>query len=438
MQAMSELIEPRVLKGFRDTLPEAEISRRSMEASLSATFESFGFLPIDTPVLEYAEVLLGKGGGETDKQVYRFLDHGKRDVAMRYDLTVPFARFVAAHRAELPLPFKRYHIAKVWRGENTQKGRFREFYQCDFDIVGVDSASADLEILLMMAQSMRALGIQDFRIHLSHRGVFTALLDRIGGAGRAVDVLRTVDKLGKIGPDQVRAQLGELLEADQVERVMGFVTAAGTYQEILGQMETILGGADQDTERLATIRESLAELGEGDTFLLDPSITRGLDYYTGIVFETFLSDFRAIGSVCSGGRYNDLTTIYSKERMPGVGASIGLDRLHAALLELGRVDTLSGRVDVLVMCLDERFLAVYHRLARSMRSAGLAVEVYPERTKLPRQFQFAEKKGIPFAIICGEDEVRAATYIIKDLASRENYGGIPEDQLATRIRRLRG
>ena len=207
------LIEPRVLKGFRDSLPDAEVARQAMAGVLSRTFESFGFLPIDTPVLEYAEILLGKGGGETDKQVYRFLDHGRRDVAMRYDLTVPFARFVSEHRHELYLPFKRYHIAKVWRGENTQRGRYREFYQCDFDTVGVDSATADLEILLLMAAGMRALGVERFRIHVAHRGVLTAMLERLGLADRSVDILRTIDKMAKVGRASVAEQLAALAAA---------------------------------------------------------------------------------------------------------------------------------------------------------------------------------------------------------------------------------
>ncbi len=432
------LIEPRVLKGFRDSLPEAELARQSMVGALSRTFESFGFLPIDTPVLEYAEILLGKGGGETDKQVYRFLDHGRRDVAMRYDLTVPFARFVAQHRHELYLPFKRYHIAKVWRGENTQRGRYREFYQCDFDTIGVDSASADLEILLLMAAGMRALGIERFRIHVAHRGVLTALLERLGVSARSAEILRTIDKMAKIGRDAVAEQLAALAPAGAVEALMRFVTPAAEFGQTLAAMAEAVGAEDPHVARLQRIRESLEALGVVDRYRLDPSITRGLDYYTGIVFETFLTDLPQIGSVCSGGRYNDLTSLFASERMPGVGASIGLDRLQAALGELGGASAGAAAVHALVLCLDESLDAHYQALAASLRRAGLSAEVYPEKAKLSRQFQLAEKKGIPYAVICGADEKARGVVSIKNLGSRESLEGVAEASAAAELKRLLG
>ncbi len=430
------LIEPRVLKGFRDSLPDAELARQAMVSVLTRTFESFGFLPIDTPVLEYAEILLGKGGGETDKQVYRFLDHGRRDVAMRYDLTVPFARFVSAHRHEIPLPFKRYHIAKVWRGENTQRGRYREFYQCDFDTVGVDSASADLEILLLMGASMRSLGIERFRIHVAHRGALTSLLGRLGLAERSVEILRVIDKMAKIGGEAVASQLASLAPAEAVEAILRFVTPGATFDETLAAMSAAVGGEDPSLARLARIRDSFRSLGVLGSYHLDPSITRGLDYYTGIVFETFLTDLPQIGSVCSGGRYNDLTSLFASERMPGVGASIGLDRLQAALSELGAAQAGASTVHALVLCVDDDLDAHYHAIAAQLRREGLSAEVYPEKAKLPRQFQFAEKKGILYAIICGGDEKAKGVASIKDIRTRESRDDVPENDIASTLKQM--
>jgi histidyl-tRNA synthetase len=432
------LIEPRVLKGFRDSLPEAEVARLAMAGVLTRTFESFGFLPIDTPVLEYAEILLGKGGGETDKQVYRFLDHGRRDVAMRYDLTVPFARFVCAHRHEITLPFKRYHIAKVWRGENTQRGRYREFFQCDFDTVGVDTASADLEILLVMAASIRALGVERFRIHVAHRGVLTSLLERLGASERTAEVLRVVDKLGKIGAEEVASQLGALVPAQSAEALLRFITPRESFAATLSAMAEVVGADNPHIARLVVLQRAIEELGVANTYFLDPSITRGLDYYTGIVFETFLTDLPQIGSVCSGGRYNDLTSLFATERMPGVGASIGLDRLQAGLAELGATAGTPATVHALVLCVDDGLEAHYHALAAALRREGLSAEVYPERVKLPRQFQFAEKKGIPFAIICGGNEKGRSVVSIKDLKSRASRDDVPVGGMAVVLKEMLG
>ncbi|MCK4516294.1 MAG: histidine--tRNA ligase, partial [Spirochaetaceae bacterium] len=330
---MAELIEPRLLKGFRDFLPRDERERRRIEQILGQTFAAFGFEPIDTPILEYTEILLGKGGGETDKQIYRFEDQGDRDVAMRYDLTVPFARFMALHLHELPLPFKRFHIAKVFRGENTQRGRYREFVQCDFDIVGSDSASADFEIVLLMDRSFRAIGVDDIRIHLSHRGVFNSLLAHLGMTDRGEQVLRIVDKMRKIGETGVRAQLEEIAGAAATDTIMTYITRGSDNESTLESMRTLAPDAEEDLRRLSEVLQAAKSVGIVDRIVLDPSITRGLDYYTGIVFETFLTALPEIGSVCSGGRYNNLAGLYTKERLPGVGTSIGLDRLMAGLEE---------------------------------------------------------------------------------------------------------
>ncbi|MFW5827411.1 MAG: histidine--tRNA ligase [Alkalispirochaeta sp.] len=417
-------IDPRILKGFRDFLPHQEALRQSLIRTLEDSFAAFGFEPIDTPILEYTEVLLGKGGGETDKQVYRFTDHGKRDVSMRFDLTVPFARYMALHRNELYLPFKRYHISKVFRGENTQRGRYREFTQCDFDIVGTDSASADLEIITMMHHSFRQLHVPGVKIHVSHRGVFNRLLERYDVREHSEAVLRTVDKLRKVGVDATREELGTIVGADTADRVLDFVSASGPMAQVIDTMEGLLGSATPETERLRRIAIALEDMQLAGDVVIDPSITRGLDYYTGVVFETFLEGVENIGSVCSGGRYDDLISLYSKESMPGVGASIGLDRLIAALEELGIAESSQASADVLVTMQDQELLSHYHTIATTLRSRGIRCEVYPDQRKLGQQFAFAERKRIPFAVICGRQEYEAGTVNVRVLATRTNLDGV--------------
>jgi histidyl-tRNA synthetase len=430
----TEKIEPRVLKGFRDFLPDVELERKRIETVLTGVFESFGFVPIDTPALEYTEVLLGKGGGETDKQIYRFLDHGERDVALRFDLTVPFARYMAAHRHDLYTPFKRYHISKVWRGENTQRGRFREFTQCDFDIVGVDSPSADFEILTMMHDTMKGLGVPDFTIRLSNRQVFNRFLSHLGITEKSAEILRTVDKVSKIGRDKTQALLEDSVTPDQAARILDFIEPAESFEATLHKMSDLAGGTAEDTRRLETTWTYITECGMEERFFLDPSITRGLDYYTGIVFETFLDEIPDIGSVCSGGRYNDLASLYTKEHLPGVGASIGLDRLMAALESLNRLTTGGASSELLILCIQEMLYPHYHRLAGRFREAGISSEVYPEKKKLAQQFQFAERKGIRFGLICGEDELERGTVTIKNLVTRESFEDLSLEDAISRVR----
>ncbi len=484
---MSDRIDPRVLKGFRDFLPEEELERRRVLGILESSFRSFGFVPIDTPVLEYTEILLGKAGGETEKQVYRFDDHGGRDVAMRFDLTVPFARFMAQHRNDLALPFKRYHIAKVFRGENTQRGRYREFMQCDFDIVGTDSASADLEIILMIIRSLEALGLSAFHVRISNRAIFNRFLDYLGVAEHSEEILRTVDKLRKIGEEKTRDALAELTGAEAAADILAFVAGAradasanaqaharaGTGEEtpgaapphpagdktrgpapsrpdaeeppesaatpaarnaaVLEHLTALAGGAADDALRVAQILEHAEAIGIGDRIVLDPSITRGLDYYTGMVFETFLDTEEGIGSICSGGRYNDLASLYTKEQLPGVGASIGVDRLLAAVSET-RAAVPSA--DVIVLYMDDSLLGRYHAIAEELRRAGLRCEVYPESRKLPAQFKFAERKGIPAAVICGPDEAAQDVVNVKNLATRESFDAVSVETAVEHVRRI--
>jgi histidyl-tRNA synthetase len=413
---MNDKIEPRVLKGFRDILPPAEMERRRFISIVEAVFRSFGFVPIDTPSLEYSDILFGKGGGETEKQVYRFTDNGGRDIALRFDLTVPFARFMAEHVNELPLPFKRYHISKVWRGENTQRGRYREFYQCDFDCVGADCAMADFEILSIMVASLKSLGLSSFTIRLSHRGIFNRFLAHSGISGQSVEILRLVDKLRKIGADEVKSQLAGLIGGENAERVLDFIHPEVDFEKTIEKMERLAGGEAEDGHRLRTVRRLMIEAGLEKHFVLDPSITRGLDYYTGVVFETFLDELPAIGSVCSGGRYDDLASLYTNQKLPGVGASIGMDRLLAALESLGASDAGAGSSDVLIVNAQDAESGIPFKLAQAFRLAGLSCEVYTDRKKAGPQFAYAEKKAIPFAITdLGDGRV-----CVKDIKTRQS------------------
>ncbi|MDR1506565.1 MAG: histidine--tRNA ligase [Treponema sp.] len=425
------MIEPKVLKGFRDFLPPQESSRRRLVEKIEKSFRLFGFVPIDTPALEYADILLGKGGGETEKQVYRFSDHGGRDVALRFDLTVPFARFVAEHRSEISFPFKRYHIAKVWRGENTQRGRYREFTQCDFDIVGSDCAAADFEILLMMRNTLKAIGAGELSIRLSHRGLFNRFLEKIGVRDKSVEILRRVDKLAKIGEDQTAAQIAQAAGSESARSIMEFLGSAKpgqTFEETLAALSGF-AGKGPDTDRLADIRTFMNDTGTAETFILDPAITRGLDYYTGIVYETFLKELPGIGSVCSGGRYDNLTGLYSKELLPGVGSSIGLDRLQAALEELGTASAGGTWTRAAIVCQSAEESGRLQALAEIFRAENIPCDVFLEPKKLSQQFVLAEKKGIAWAVIPGNGGIT-----VRNIATRENTEGLSAAQAAALLK----
>ena len=411
------------MKGFRDFLPEAEIARRNLIEKIESSFRSYGFVPIDTPALEYSEILLGKGGGETEKQVYRFRDSGDRDVALRFDLTVPFARFLAEHRAELNFPFKRYHIAKVWRGENTQRGRYREFTQCDFDIIGSDTPAADFEILHIMRNTLLAISGGDVTIHINHRGIFNRFLSRLGLLDKSVDILRAVDKLTKIGPEAVKQTLSDFTGEDKAKEILDFIAAKGSFDETLVAM-TGASGPCPEVERLTLLRRFMLDAGIADSFVLDPSITRGLDYYTGVVFESFLVDLPDLGSVCSGGRYDNLVGLYSKEPLAGVGASIGIDRLIAGLEALGRIQAEKTYAKAGIACVDGAAAGACQALAEKLRVMGVPCEVFLEEEKLTKQFQAAEKRGLRWLIIPDDASPPEGALILRDLQKRENIEGL--------------
>jgi len=436
------MIEPKTLKGFRDTTPELMIIKKEIIKKLEAIFESYGFLPIDTPALEYAEILLGKGGGETDKQVYRFNDHGGRDVALRFDLTVPLARFVSQHYNELTFPFKRYHIAPVWRGENTQKGRYREFYQCDFDILGTKSSESDIEILMIIKDGLLSLNIGDFSIYVNNRKILNSLLTKLDTTEKSAQILRTIDKLFKIGAENVYKELVDVvgISKKSTEDILKFLnisdsnkTGAVENAAIFSTLEnykSVLGKELSDPViETEYIFKTLEKLNILKYFSYNPAITRGLDYYTGIVFEVYVKERMDFGSICSGGRYDNLTGLYSKTAIPGIGAAFGLDRI-ISLMEEEKILKLQGsKTKLLIFNLDDKLNPEYHKLASKFRENCINTEIIYEKQKISNQFKLAEKKNTPFVLFAGEDEIKNKKYNIKNIISGEESKLITFDEI---------
>lgn len=432
---METFIQPKILKGFRDFLPQDEILRSDLIEKLTKTFRSYGFVPIDTPVLEYTEILLRKSNGETEKQMFRFEDNGGRDVAMRFDLTVPFARFTAQHKEELYFPFKRYHISKVWRGEKPQAGRYREFVQCDFDTVGSDSAVSDFETLSLMKAALSAIGVDEIKIHVNHRGIFNRFLKKLGLSEKSEDILRAVDKIAKIGEEKVSAELEEITgSADSSAKIIEYIKPLSSFEETLSHIEELAGGEDEDSKRMKTIFSMMKAAGIEGTYMLDPAITRGLDYYTGIVYETFLEKLPSIGSVCSGGRYDNLAGLYMKEKLPGVGSSIGLDRLIAGLSELGITNAKGSYLDVEIFNTDENLNVQYQEVAAKLRKEGISVEVFPDTVKINKQYSVTDKKQIPWGIMLSSNSETANTITLKNLKTREIFESISIEDAARKIK----
>lgn len=432
---METFIQPKILKGFRDFLPQDEILRSDLIEKLTKTFRSYGFVPIDTPVLEYTEILLRKSNGETEKQMFRFEDNGGRDVAMRFDLTVPFARFTAQHKEELYFPFKRYHISKVWRGEKPQAGRYREFVQCDFDTVGSDSAVSDFETLSLMKAALSAIGVDEIKIHVNHRGIFNRFLKKLDLSEKSEDILRAVDKISKVGEEKVSAELEEITgSADSSAKIIDYIKPLSSFEETLSHIEELAGGEDEDSKRMKTIFSMMKAAGIEGTYMLDPAITRGLDYYTGIVYETFLEKLPSIGSVCSGGRYDNLAGLYMKEKLPGVGSSIGLDRLIAGLSELGITNAKGSYLDVEIFNTDENLNVQYQEVAAKLRKEGISVEVFPDTVKINKQYSVTDKKQIPWGIMLSSNSETANTITLKNLKTREIFESISIEDAARKIK----
>lgn len=419
-------IQPRTLKGFRDYLPEAAIPREWLIDTARKVYRSFGFVPIDTPALEHLEILTGKGGEESDKQMYRFTDAGGREVGMRFDLTIPFARFAAQHIGTLGTPFKRYHIGTVWRGENTQRGRYREFMQCDFDTIGTESLVSDVETLLVIHELILACGFEDFSVRVNNRKVLSGLLERLELVGKTTDVLRALDKLDKIGADKVAAEMvaaAGTTEA-QAREVLALAALEGTNAGLLEQIRPLVTGSElgeAGVDELASVLAGAKAAGVPEERVkLDVAIARGLDYYTGTIFETFLGELPGIGSICSGGRYNDLAELYTKQRLPGVGASLGVDRLLAAMEELGRLERRGSTAPIFMPYFEAGRRDEYFALCSQLRSAGLCVELYPEAKKLGAQLKYADRRGFSVAVIVGDREWESGVCQVKDLATGES------------------
>ncbi len=422
---MSKLIQPRTLKGFRDYLPEMMLPRERIIEIAKGVYRQYGFAPIDTPVLEYLEVLTGKGSEETDRQMYKF-EHGKRQVGMRFDLTVPLARFAAQHIGTLGTPFKRYHIAPVWRGENPQAGRYREFMQCDFDTIGTESVVADIETGLVIHDLLAAIGIENFTIRINNRQVLSGLLEKYDLADKSVPVLRSLDKLDKIGAEKVSEEMQAVagISAEQAAQVLQLAQVKGSAEEMLVAADKLVAGnevGEKGVERLRQIVSAMQTCSiDPSRYTVDLSIARGLDYYTGVIFETVLGDLPSIGSVCSGGRYDNLAALYTKQHLPGIGASLGLDRLLAALEELKMLPKTRTPAPVLIAFFDKERLSEYLQIARLVRAAGIGVEMYPDAKKLGAQLKYADARGFGAAIIAGSNELDTGTCQVKDLASGQS------------------
>lgn len=435
----SQRLEPRTLKGFRDMTPEVMIAKEAMIDTIRSVLRSFGFVPIDTPALEYAEILLGKMGGESEKQVYRFTDQGGRDVALRFDLTVPFARFAAQHVRALGTPFKRYHMGPVWRGENPARGRFREFWQCDFDTIGTRSPLADLETALVIDHLLVALGVTRFQIRLSDRTLLGGLLDELGLGDRATAVLRALDKLSRFGRDQVEADLRRDAGASAaaVEGIFAFAAEHGEPEEVLARLARRFAAhplAQEGVKRLEVVMGGLKAAGlPPERFSLDLGLARGLDYYTGTIVETVLEDEPEVGSICSGGRYDHLASLYTRDQLPGVGASLGLDRLLDSLQRLGLAASSGATAQVLVTVLDPEHRLDYLRMAEEIRAQGIPAELYLDERKLDRQLQYAARKGMALVVIAGEEEFRGGTVALKDLKSGNQQSGVPRARLVEAV-----
>lgn len=435
-------IRPRTLKGFRDFLPDVAAAREWIVDTAKSVYRSFGFLPIDTPALEYSEILLGKGGSESDKQMYRFEDQGGRDVAMRFDLTVPLARFVAEHAGTLGLPFKRYHVGPVWRGENTQRGRYREFLQFDFDTIGTTSPASDIETVLVVVELVRALGLTDATVRFNHRGVLNGVLERLELTAHAPAVLRSLDKLPKIGAERVAEEIAAATGASrsQIDQILALGRVTGSTAEVLDRIGELAGDSVSGAagvERLAAVAAGLEASGVGEhEFAIDVSIARGLDYYTGLVYETFLASTPGIGSISSGGRYDDLAAVYTKQELPGIGGSLGVDRLLDAFEELDRIGEAPASATVLLTLFDENRLEDHLAVAARLRHSGISVEVYPDARKLGAQLRYADRRGHRFAVIIGDGEWDAGTAQLKALRTGES-SEVPLEELADRIRDAR-
>ena len=419
-------VEPRTLSGFMELLPNEQILFNQMKEKIQKTYERFGFLPLDTPVIESAEVLLAKAGGETENQIYRF-QKGDNDLALRFDLTVPLAKYVAKNYGNLSFPFRRYQIGKVYRGERAQKGRYREFYQCDIDIIGDGELDLinDAEIPSIIYTLFKELGFDDFTIKINNRKILNGLFESIEQKDNSTEILRIIDKIEKIGKDAVIEELRKInVEEEQINRIISFIEITGSSDEKIEKLENL--GITNETylkgvNELKTVVENVRLFGVPDSnFMVDLTIARGLDYYTGTVYETFLNKYRELGSVCSGGRYENLAEYYTDKSLPGVGISIGLTRFFYKLNELNIIKADRKSIsDVLIIPVVED-LKEPIKLAADLRKMGVNTEVYLNDKKLKAKLKYADKLQIPYTIIIGEDEIKSNKIKVKNMETGES------------------
>ena len=428
-------VEPRTLSGFMELLPAPQVKMEKMMEVLRKSYSVYGFTPLDTPVIESAEVLLAKGGGETEKQIYRF-NKGDSDLALRFDLTVPLAKYVAQNYGQLTFPFRRYQIGKVYRGERAQRGRFREFYQADIDIIGDGKLDIinEAEIPAIIYRSFSELGLKRFKIKVNNRKILNGFFALAGMTEKASDIMHTIDKMDKIGPLKVRQILMDEIHmfSHKADDIMDFMAISGTVEEVIAGLERYCGmdeTFDAGLEELKVVTRYLKDFGvPEENFAIDLSIARGLDYYTGTVYETEMIDHPEIGSVCSGGRYDNLAEYYTDKQLPGVGISIGLTRLFYVLNEQGMLsdEVVSAPADALVIPMGEE-LGYAISAATTLRDAGVRTQLYCEKKKFKAKMSYADKLQIPYCILIGEDEMAAGVVAVKNMQSGEQTLLTPAD-----------
>lgn len=433
-----EKVQPRTLPGFMELLPNEQIVFNDIKEKIQKSYETFGFLPLDTPIIEDAEVLLAKAGGETEKQIYRF-NKGENDLALRFDLTVPLAKYVSEYYGELSFPFKRYQIGKVYRGEKSQAGRYREFYQCDVDIIGDGELSIiyDAEIPSIIYTTFKELGFEKFTIHINNRKILNGIFDEIGSTDKSTDILRIIDKIEKIGAEKVQEELSELgIAKKEIQTIMNFIKISGTNKEKIETLKQL--GIESEMfniglNELEQVTNLIKVCGVPEkNFEIDLTIARGLDYYTGTVYETFLDDYKKIGSVCSGGRYENLAEYYTDKKLPGVGISIGLTRFFYQARKEGLIKSEKTSISkVLVLPMTDN-LEKCMEIASKLREAKVNTEIYLEDKKIKSKFKYADKLNIPFAVVIGDDEIANDKVTLKNMTTGEQET-LPIEEVINRI-----